>query len=262
MELGIRKKLAVVMAGSSGLGKAAASLLAHEGARVVICARNEEKLREAAEQIQALTGNSVEYHRVDVGRKDELEAFFKRVMEKQGGVDILITNAGGPPAKNFFEAEDSDWASAFELTLMSMVRAVRQVLPGMKEKRSGRIVNITSMTVKQPLQNLILSNAMRSAVVAVAKTLAEPLAAFGITINNVAPGYHLTAAVERLIQKQMAEKGMTRDAVLEKWNEQIPAGRLAKPEELAHLITFLCSKNAGYITGQTIIHDGGFIRAL
>lgn len=262
MELGIRKKLAVVMAGSSGLGKAVASLLAHEGARVILCSRNEEKLREAARQIEALTGNSVSYHQVDVGRKEELGSFFSRVMESQGSLDILVTNAGGPPAKDFFETEDSDWASAFELTLMSMVRAVRQVLPGMKEKRYGRIVNITSFTVKQPLENLILSNAMRSAVTAVAKTLAESLASLGITINNVAPGYHLTAAVERLIRKQVAEKGIAREAVLQKWCEQIPAGRLGKPEELAHLITFLCSKHAGYITGQTIIQDGGFIRAL
>ncbi len=262
MDLGIKGKVALVAAASKGLGKATALALAHEGADVCIVARGQQALDAAAEEIRAATGCKVLAVAGDVGVAAQLEALVRRVNESLGGVDILVNNAGGPRPGVFTDMSDEDWLGAIELNLMSAVRLTRLVLPHMRERGWGRVINITSVAVKQPIPNLILSNAARSAVVAMAKTLSMQVAAEGITVNNVCPGYTLTDRVRGLAESNSASEGISIDEVMARWETSIPARRLGKPEEVAALITFLASQQAGYITGTTIQIDGGTTQSL
>ncbi len=177
-------------------------------------------------------------------------------------VDILVTNAGGPPAKYFEEVTEEDWYYAFDLNLMSVIRSIQKVLPGMKEKRWGRIVNITSVTVKLPKEELVLSNVIRAGVINLARTLATQYGSYNILINNVAPGYHTTPALDRVIRKNAEQKGVSEEDITKIFSQNVPLQRLGRPEEMAGLIAFLCSERASYITGQTIVHDGGLIKTI
>ncbi len=256
MDMGLKGKKAIVLAASKGLGRAAAEALASEGCDLAICARTEETLNKAARELTEKYGVSVFAQPVDVANARALESFLRESKKKLGGVDILVTNAGGPPVKDFEETTEEEWHYWFDVTFMTVVRSVRQVLPDMKKQEWGRIINITSISVKAPVESLIYSNALRLAVVGLAKTLAKELAPFNITVNNVAPGYHLTDGVERIVRKRI-EKGETRQQVFNAWEEKIPARRLGRPEELADLICFLASERASYITGTTVQVDGG-----
>ncbi|MCD6518814.1 MAG: SDR family oxidoreductase [Anaerolineae bacterium] len=262
MDLGIKDKVALVAAASRGLGKATALELSKEGALVAIAARGEAALRAAAQEIHEATGGRVLPVRADVSVAKDIERLVKAVEKEFGHIDILVNNAGGPKPGQFTDMSDKDWLDAINLNLMSAIRLIRLVLPGMRERHWGRIVNIVSVSVKQPIPNLILSNVARAGVVAMAKTLSDQVAADGITVNNVCPGYTLTDRVWNLAKSTAEAEGKPVEEVLAQWEATIPARRLGKPEELAALITFLASEKAAYITGTTIPIDGGLVRSL
>ncbi|MHB2150713.1 SDR family oxidoreductase [Calditrichota bacterium LG25] len=255
MDTGLKNKKAIVLAASKGLGLAAAQSLAAEGCHLAICARNEEQLNKTAAQLKA-SGVDVFASPVDVANPDALKQFMEQSIERLGGVDILLTNAGGPPVKSFEETNEEEWRYWYEVTFMTVVRSIKSVLPLFKEQKWGRIINITSISVKAPVERLIYSNALRLAVVGLAKTLSIELGPFNITVNNVAPGYHLTDGLERIVKKRM-EAGETRENIFAAWENKIPMRRIGQPGDLAGLIVFLASEQAGYITGATIQVDGG-----
>ena len=261
MDFGLNGKVAVVVASSKGLGRAAAEELAREGARVVICARGIDALEEARIAIEEAGGEVVALP-VDTANAEDLEQLVAATESNFGSVDILVTNGGGPSPGTFDQVDDAAWDDAVAGTLSSVVRLCRRVLPGMREKRWGRIINITSIAVKQPVDGLILSNAVRAAVTGFARTLANEVASEGITVNNVMPGFTWTERVDELADKQAAFTGVSRDEVISAWKDSIPAARLGEPDELAALIAFLASSRAAYITGQSIPVDGGWIRGL
>ncbi|CUT01106.1 SDR family oxidoreductase [Candidatus Kryptobacter tengchongensis] len=262
MDLGLKDKVAIVTASSKGLGKACAVGLVREGAKVVICARNEDELEKTKDEIKRNLNGEILSIRADVTKYEDVKNLVKSTVDNFGTVHILVTNAGGPPAGYFENFSDDDWNKAFNLNFMSTVRLIREVLPYMKSQKWGRIINITSVTVRQPIDNLILSNSIRMSVVGLAKTLALQLARYNILINNVAPGYTLTDRVRFVIEQQAKNTGKTFEQVKEELAKDIPLGRLADPEELANVVVFLASEKASYITGVTIPVDGGWIKGV
>lgn len=262
MDLGIGGRFALVCAASRGIGRACAEALAAEGARVAICARNEEGLTEAAHAIGRSTGNEPLSIRADLSDASDVDALFSELGRAFGRLDILVTNAGGPPAGGFDSASDEDWRNAYDLSFLSAVRCIRHALPGMVARRYGRIVQLASFSVKQPIDNLIQSNAMRSAGVAMAKTLSREVAEAGVTVNTVCPGYVMTGRLRALFEKRARDNGITLDEALEAGLSDIPAGRFGTPGEIAALVAFLASERASYITGATIQADGGLVRSL
>jgi 3-oxoacyl-[acyl-carrier protein] reductase len=260
MDLGLRNRVALVTAASRGFGRAVAEQLGREGARIALCARSAEPLREAAAAVKTAGAAAVLAEAVDVRDDAAVRGLVARTEQELGPIELLLVNAGGPPAKSFTETDLSDWEEAYRLNLESALRLCRLVLPGMVARGWGRIVQITSVTVRQPVENLVLSNVIRPAVHALTKSLALEAAPHGVTVNSVAPGFHLTAAVERLITRKMQQEGLARQEVLDAWAREIPAGRLGHPEELAALVLFLMSEQAGYLTGQCLVADGGWVR--
>jgi 3-oxoacyl-[acyl-carrier protein] reductase len=262
VDLGIRGRVALVAAASRGLGRAIAYELAREGATLVLCARGASTLEATRESIAASTGADVHSVVADVSDREQIGRVTSEAMTRFGRVDILVTNAGGPPAGTFETHTWDTWERAVNLTLRSAVELTRAVLPGMRERKWGRIINVTSIAVKQPVDNLILSNAVRSAVTGFARTLANEVATDGITVNNILPGYTRTERVEELAQATAAKEGVDRRAILARFEGQIPMKRLGEPEEFAALAAFLASERASYITGQSIAVDGGWIKSL
>lgn len=262
MDFGLSGRVALVAAASRGLGRAAAEELAAEGAAVVICARGEERLRVAAEAIREGTGSDVLAVPADLTDGASVDALLETALGWRGRVDVLVTNSGGPPSGSFGSHSLEAWRAAVRLLLESAIRLVRGVLPGMRERGWGRIVNVTSIAVKQPVDGLILSNSVRAAVTGLARTLANEVAAEGVTVNNVLPGYTLTDRVEELAEQQARAEGISKEEAFRGWEEEIPMGRLAEPREFAALVAFLASERAGYITGASIPVDGGWIRSL
>ncbi len=261
MDLGLQDKVAVVFAASKGLGKAAALALAKEGCRVAVCSRDEKNIMQATEEIRSETNAEIFPFVVDVERADQILEFMTSVENKWRQIDILINNAGGPPVKTFEETTDEEWETYFNITLMSVIRAVRCVIPIMKKQKWGRIINITSISVKEPISGLIYSNSLRLAVVGLAKTLSRELGADGITIHNVAPGFHRTEGLERIVKKRM-ENGENAADIYKEWEESVPVKKIGEPEDLAALIAFLVSEKAHYMSGTTIAVDGGRIAAV
>ncbi|HEU5381475.1 MAG TPA: SDR family oxidoreductase [Ktedonobacteraceae bacterium] len=263
MDLGLTGKFALVAAASKGLGRASAAALAAEGADVVITSRNRETLEQTAQEIRQASNRRVLAYPADLRNLEEIEALVARVVEEFGGVDILVNNAGGPPSGTFEEISDEQWQAAFDLTFLSAVRLIRTVLPSMKQRQGGRIIHIVSSSVKQPIEGLLLSNALRPGVVGLAKTLSVELAPYHITVNNVCPGRILT---DRLRQgsgiRSRVARGMSEEEALQELARDIPLGRIGQPEELGALVAFLASQKASYITGTTIQVDGGLIQSL
>jgi 3-oxoacyl-[acyl-carrier protein] reductase len=251
MEFHLQGKTAIVTGGSKGIGYAIAQTLVAEGVQVVVSARGKTHLNQAISNLQAVGGH-VAGIAADVTKPDEIEELIEYTRSNFGSPDILIAHAGGPPPGQAIALNDGDWEKGYNLTLMANVRLARAVLPGMQAKRWGRIINITSVSIKQPIANLTLSNAFRSAVTGFAKTLSTEVAADGITVNNVAPGYTATQRLEELFQDESK-----RNALI----AQIPAKRFATPQEIAATAVFLASEQAAYITGQTIVVDGGVVGA-
>ena len=262
MDLGLKGKVAFVAAASKGLGRAVAEELAAEGASLVLCARNSETLNLVADQIAETSGAIVLPVVADVSNAEDVARAVKVGIEKFGRIDILITNAGGPPAGQFESLSREMWENATRLTLNSVLELTRAVLPGMKERGWGRILNITSIAAKQPVDNLMLSNSLRAAVTGFARTLANEVATYGITVNNILPGYTRTERVEELAQAASERDGITTAEASAKWEAEIPMKRLGEPREFAALAAFLVSERASYITGTSVPVDGGWIRSL
>lgn len=262
MDLGLNGKIAVVAASSKGIGRAAAAALAAEGARVVMCARNEDPLMEAADRICADTGADVYTVAADLASEQGPRRLVQTAVEQAGGVDILVTNTGGPPVGTFSELDDAAWQGAFESLLLGAVRLIREAAPHMEARGGGRVINVTSITVKQPIAGLMLSNALRAAVVGMAKTLSTELAPAGILINNVCPGRIATDRLNQLDAARAERSGASLEQVRMEAQQSIPLGRYGQPEELAALIAFLASTRASYITGETILCDGGLYSGL
>ena len=263
MDLGLRDKVALVMAASKGLGRASAAALAAEGARVTIGARDARVLEKTAQEIQQATGSRVLAVPTDVTRAEDMEAIVAATAREFGRIDILVNNAGGPPAGKFDSFGDAQWQAAFELNLLSTVRLIRLVLPHMRKTGSGRIITIVSTSVKQPIDGLLLSNAIRSGVVGLAKTLSVELAPDNITVNNVCPGRILTDRLRQIYRiNERVQQGVNEEAVLKEMAHEIPMGRVGKPEELGAFVAFLASQQAAYITGTTTQIDGGLVRSL
>ncbi len=262
MNLGLTGKIAVVGASSKGLGKAIALGLAQEGAKVAICARNSGTLEETATHIRNATGSEVLAVPTDVSKLDQVETLIGKVLSHFGGIDILVNNAGGPRAGRFDDLLEEDYHTAVHLNLMSTINLCRSVVPIMRRRGSGRIINLTSVSVKQPVDGLMLSNMARTGVIGFAKTLATELAPDNILVNNVCPGIIFTDRIKQLATVRAEEAGISYEATLEKMTADIPLGRIGDPEEFANLVVFLASEKASYITGTTIQADGGMVKSL
>jgi 3-oxoacyl-[acyl-carrier protein] reductase len=262
MDTGLRGKVALVFGASRGLGRAAAEALAAEGARVAIVARQEATLTETATSIARATGAEVLPLVCDVSRADDARRAVRDTAAHFGGLDVVVTNSGGPRAGSFEALTEQDFVQAVELLFMSVVRVCLEAVPLMRKRGGGRIIHITSITVKQPVDNLMLSNAVRPAVVGFARSLATELAPDKITVNCVAPGYTRTERVVELNTANAAREQTTIDAIEERLVATIPMKRLGEPQELASVIVFLASDKASYVTGTTLQVDGGYVRSL
>jgi len=262
MDFGLKGKVALVAASSQGLGRAVAEELAAEGASLVLCARDSRTLTETASAIAEKSNAHVLAIPADVTITEDIKRLVEAGIERFGRIDILVTNAGGPPAGTFEQLTREQWEQAIRLTLLSAVELTRQVLPGMKERRWGRILNITSIAVKQPIENLLLSNSLRAGLTGFARTLANEVAPYGITVNNVMPGYTRTERLDELAEMMADKQGISASEFRGKWEKEIPMGRLGEPRELAAVIAFLASERASYVTGTSFQVDGGWIKSL
>ncbi len=259
MDLGIAGRRAVVTAASKGFGRASAEALAGEGCSLVMCARGQEALEAAAEEIRRKCGAVVHTVSADVSTAEGCRAIVECAERELGGVDILVCNTGGPSKGSFDDLTDGVWQAAVQSTLMNIIRLVRAVTPGMKAQRWGRIVNIASMTAHQPLKGLTASNTLRPAIVGLAKDLADELGPFNVLVSNVLPGYHLTDRLLTLAGTDNLDQAQEHFAQV---RQEIPLGRLGTPDELAAAVAFLCSERASFITGTSLVVDGGHCRGL
>lgn len=262
MDLGLKDRVALVAASSQGLGKAAALGLAREGAHLALCARNEATLQATAAEIRRATGVDVFTAAIDVTDYPQVQRFVADTVQHFGRLDIAVANAGGPPTKTFAETTIEDWHRAAQLNLMSTVHLAKETLPLMQQRRWGRFLAITSMTVKQPVDGLILSNSVRSAVSGLVKTLSNEYGPYNVLVNNVCPGYTATARLLSLSSRLAEKEGVTPQEIETRWARQTPLGRIGQPEEFADLVVYLASERASYITGASIAVDGGIIKGI
>jgi len=262
MDFGLTGKVAIVTASSRGIGRATAEVLAAEGARITICARTAEDVTRAAEQIRARTGAEILAVQADLTKAEDIQGLVRRTVEAYGAVNVRVNNAGGPPAGGFDDMTDVEWQAAFELTLLSVVRMVREVRPYMRQAGGGAIINLQSTSVKVPLDNLILSNAIRTGVIGLAKSLSVELARDKVRVNNVLPGAILTDRQREMLALQSKRTGRTVEEVVRLREATIPLGHFGDPEDVANMIVFLASDRAKYVTGVTVQVDGGLARSL
>ncbi|HEX8600841.1 MAG TPA: SDR family oxidoreductase [Chloroflexia bacterium] len=262
MDMGLKGMVAIVTASSQGLGKATALALAEEGANLVMCARGTEQLEEAAQEIVDQTGVEVLAVSADVSTEEGVALVIAAAVKRFARIDVLVTNAGGPPPGDFTKHSDEAWQRAFELNLLSVVRLIRAALPYLQVSGRGRIINFSSTSVKQPVEGLILSNSLRAGVIGMAKTLATELAPYGITVNNIAPGRIDTDRVRSLDRNRASILGISEEEAKQAQIQNIPLGRYGEPAELAALAVFLASDKASYITGTTIQVDGGLVKGI
>ena len=262
METGLRNRVAIVAASSKGIGRSTALAFAAEGAHLALCASHPEALNQVAEEAKSLYGVKVYTETFDVALDDRVRSFCDAAHDHFGQIDICVTNAGGPPAKPFAATTMDEWDKAYELNLRSIVSFAHAVLPGMQKRRWGRFIAITSIAVKQPVLELVLSNAVRTGVLGLVRSLATQYGPDNITVNNVGPGYTATDRVKDLAQTNAKATGKTAGEYENEIAKDIPLRRLAKPEEVADAIVWLASERAAYITGQTILVDGGAYRGI
>jgi 3-oxoacyl-[acyl-carrier protein] reductase len=262
MDLGLKNRVALVAASSQGIGLATAEAFAAEGCRVAMCARSATALQSAAEKIRAKHDAEVFAETCDVSDPLAVSGFATAVTEKFGGVDICVTNAGGPPANGFLSASLDDWNRAIAANFLSTVYFAREVIPCMQRKRWGRIITVTSITTKQPVADLVLSNAVRAAVVGLVKSLANEFGKDGILVNNVGPGFTATDRLKELAKTRAAASGKSEQELFDGWAADAPVKRVGDPREIAETIVWLASERASYITGQTVLVDGGLYKGL
>ena len=262
MDLGLKGRRALVLAASSGLGRATATELAREGARVALCSRDLQRARAAADDIAQETGGEVHAFEADVADGASLEALFENVARELGGLDVLVANAGGPPFGGFESLDEANWDRAYQLTLMSVARAARLALPHFREAGGGSILALASSSVVQPIPNLLLSNVFRPAVRALCKHLAEEYAGDGVRVNVLSPGRVLTPRIDQLDAANAKKTGKTPEQVRADAVSKIPLGRLGDPAEFGRVAAFLSSPAASYVTGEHVLVDGGLIRSL
>ncbi len=262
MDLGLKDRVAIVAASSQGLGKAVAMGLGREGAKLAICSRNDAAIQATAEEIRKATGVEVLAKKVDVTDYEQVRGFVAETSKHFGRVDICVTNAGGPPAKPFSATTVEDWQNGVNLNLMSALYFAREVLPLMQQRKWGRLITITSASVKQPIDNLILSNSVRAAVSGMVKSLSNEYAKDNVLVTNVCPGYTLTSRLDELSSALAKTEGVSPQQIQDRWSAMIPMRRLGQPEEFANMVVFLASERASYITGVSIAVDGGFVKGI
>lgn len=262
MELGLKNRVAAVAGASQGIGKATAMAFAAEGAHVAICARNGDALEQLAREIEERHGVKAYAEPVDVAEPEAIQRFVRNAQSKLGSVDICVPNAGGPPAKPFLETTMADWEHAWYLNLRSAICFAQAVLPAMVDRRWGRIVTLTSYTVKQPVPELVLSNTIRAGIMGLVRSLAGQFGKDGITVNNVGPGFTETDRSRRLLQLRAQARGISFEQARADLEKEIPVGRMASPQEVAAAIVWLSSEPAASITGQTVLVDGGSYKGL
>jgi 3-oxoacyl-[acyl-carrier protein] reductase len=262
MDLGLKNKIVIITAASQGLGKASAFALAKEGATVVICSRRDKEITETANEIQKDTGAQVVPIVTDVTKPNDLKELIAETKKRFGTVHVLVSNAGGPPTGTVASLTDEDWHKGHELTLMSVVRSVREVIPIMIEQKWGRIITIVSVVAKQPINELLLSSAIRPGILGLTKVLANLHAKDNITINTVCPGHIFTKRQEELAISRAAQKNITMEQYLKETAATIPAGRLGRPEEIGNAVAFLASEQASYINGVNLLVDGGAAKGI
>ncbi|MGM0789208.1 SDR family oxidoreductase [Bacillus infantis] len=260
MELNLKGKTALVAASSQGLGKAIAKALLQEGANVMLASRDEGKLKEVKSELENL-GGEVEFIRADVTSENEIKNMVKAAAERFGGIDILVNNAGGPPSGSFETLSDEEWFQSFELNLLSYVRNIREALPYLK-KNGGKIINIASSSIKEPIPGLVLSNTFRTGIVGLSKTLAQEFAPYGILVNTLAPGRIDTDRVKHLDQVNGEKAGVSPEEMKEKSEKSIPLNRYGTPEEFAKVAVFLASDANSYMTGSSFLVDGGMVKSI
>lgn len=260
MNLGLENKCAMVVASSKGLGKAIAMELAKEGCNLALCSSNIKNLEKTVKGIKTQTNKIIFYQKCDIRIPKEIELFCKNSLKELGKIDILILNAGGPRAGDFFQVSLEDWEEAYKLNLRSAIAFCQQIIPSMIERKWGRIIFLTSISVKQPLDNLILSNSIRLAIIGLAKSLSNEFSKYGILINSVCPGFTKTERLQELADHLCNEKNKSIEEIFKEWERNIPMGRLGEPEELASVVAFLSSEKASYITGAALQVDGGYIK--
>jgi len=262
MDLGLKGKVALVAGASQGMGRASAFGFAREGAKVAICARGEVALNEAAEMIRKQTGGEVLAMVADMSKPEDINRFVHRSAEHFGRIDVIVNNAGGPPPGEFMNFSDDDWINAYNLSFMSTMRMTRAAVPHMRKVGGGRVINITSYSVKEPIAGLVLSNAVRSAVIGLAKTLSRELGRDNILINNVCPGRIDTERAQKLNKARADRLKRPVEEINKEMAAEVPLGRYGSAEEVADLIVFLGSERASYITGTTLQIDGGLVRGI
>ena len=262
MDTGLENKTVLITASSMGIGKAVAEMFAEEGCKIAISSRSKENLLSTAAELKEKYGVEPFWSVCDLNKQKDIENTFAAVSAHFGNVDILINNCGGPVPGLFQQLEEEDWNNAYEQVLLSAVRFSRLVLPGMMANNWGRIINLTSISVKQPVDNLILSNSLRAGVTGFTKSLSNEVAKFNITVNNVAPGMTLTRRLYELAVVEAKEKGKSHEEILVEMAKRIPLNRLGRPEEIASVVVFLASKQASYVTGVTIQVDGGYVKSV
>ncbi|HEU0178377.1 MAG TPA: SDR family oxidoreductase [Blastocatellia bacterium] len=259
MDLGIKDRVAMVAAASKGLGKACAMALAQEGCKVSICGRNSVELERTRSEIEA-RGDTLAMV-ADVSSASDLEDWYRRTIDRFGQVDILVTNTGGPPVKRFMELSDESWLSGVESTLMNVVRLARLVIPGMRERRWGRIIHLTSLVAKQPVDELTISSTLRAGLSGLTKTMANQLGPNSITVNAILTGHILTDRQYALADVRVRERGITHEEYFAGQAAEIPLRRIGEPRELGEVVAFLASERASYVTGVSLQVDGGLIRS-
>lgn len=262
MDTGLKNKSVLITASSMGIGKAVAEMFAEEGCKIAISSRSKENLLSAAKELKEKYSIEPFWCVCDLNKQRDIENTFSAVNTQFGNIDILVNNCGGPAPGLFQQLDEEDWNNAYEQVLLSAVRFSRLVLPGMMGNNWGRIINLTSISVKQPVDNLILSNSLRAGVTGFTKSLSNEVARFNITVNNVAPGMTLTGRLYELAVVEAKEKGKSHEEILVDMSKRVPLNRLARPEEIASVVVFLASKQASYITGVTIQVDGGYVKSV
>lgn len=262
MDLGLKDKVAIITGASKGIGKAIAFNFAKEKANITICSRNIKNLKQVSETIGENTNSKVLPVQTDLEKHEDIQKMVNKTLDKFGRIDVLVNNTGGPPPVKFIDTDEKQWLKAVDQLLMSIINCCYEVIPMMKKQGCGRIINMTSIAAKQPIDNLILSNTIRSGIHGLTKTLSNELAEFGITVNAVCPGFTLTERVVELAKVYALKSGKKYKETIRQWEEQIPIGRLANTDEIAYMVLFYASDKASYITGNITQVDGGYNKSI